>query len=65
HHLNPKIPNYRLEGCHEALLELKDIPVLTFRSALKAMFYVLWDEGQQRLVTFGAESRSRPLPNPV
>ncbi|MDA0704105.1 MAG: fatty acid desaturase [Proteobacteria bacterium] len=65
HHLNPKIPNYRLEGCHEALTDLQEVPVLTLGSAFKAMFFVLWDERRQRLVTFRAESRSRLLPDPV
>jgi len=52
HHLNPRIPNYRLQPCHDAITELRDVPAMTLRSAFKAMFYVLWDEKQQRMVTF-------------
>jgi omega-6 fatty acid desaturase (delta-12 desaturase) len=51
HHLNPKIPNYRLQQCHDAVADLRDVPVMTLRSAFKAMFCVLWDERQQRMVT--------------
>jgi omega-6 fatty acid desaturase (delta-12 desaturase) len=51
HHLNPKIPNYRLQQCHDAIADLRDVPVMTLRSAFKAMFYVLWDERQRRMVT--------------
>ena len=65
HHLNPRIPNYRLEDCHEALSGLRDVPVLTLGSAFKAMFFVLWDERRQRLVTFRSEGRSRPVPEPA
>lgn len=62
HHLNSKIPNYRLEQCHEAVAKLTDIPALTFRSAFKAMFFVLWDERQNRMITFRTEGLDRRLP---
>ncbi len=52
HHLNPRIPNYRLQQCHDAVADLRDVPVMTLRSAFKAVFYVLWDERRQRMVTF-------------
>ena len=51
HHLNPKIPNYRLQQCYDAIAELRDAPIMTLRHAFKAMFYVLWDERRQRMVT--------------
>jgi acyl-lipid omega-6 desaturase (Delta-12 desaturase) len=54
HHLNPRIPNYRLQRCHDAVDALREVPAMTLRSAFKAMFYVLWDEGRQRMVTFRA-----------
>ncbi len=60
HHLNPKIPNYRLQQCHDAVADLRDVPVVTLRSAFKAMFYVIWDEGQQRMVTFRTASLGEP-----
>ena len=52
HHLNPRIPNYRLQSCQDGVAQLHDVPVMTFGSALKAMFFVLWDEERQRMVTF-------------
>ena len=52
HHLNPKIPNYRLQQCHDALETRINIPVLTLGGAFRAMFYTLWDEANQRMVTF-------------
>jgi omega-6 fatty acid desaturase (delta-12 desaturase) len=58
HHLNPNIPNYRLQSCQDAVAELHDVPVMTLRSALRALFYVLWDERRQRMVTFGEASRT-------
>ncbi len=54
HHLNPKIPNYRMQACHDATAELRDVPAMDVRSAFKAMFHVLWDEKRQRMVTFHA-----------
>lgn len=51
HHLDPKIPNYRLQECHDAVAELQDVPVLTLRTAFRTMSRVLWDESQERLVT--------------
>lgn len=54
HHLNPKIPNYRLQDCHDALDAQINIPVLTLGAAFRAMFYTLWDETNEKMVTFGS-----------
>ena len=62
HHLNPKVPNYRLQQCHQAVAELAEVPVMTLRTAFRAMFYVLWDEPAQRMITFrDAGSRDRQI----
>ncbi len=61
HHLNPRIPNYRLQQCHDAVDVLNDVPVMTLGSAFKAMFYVLWDEQRQRMVTFRGARLQRQL----
>ena len=53
-HLNPRIPNYRLQSYQDGVAELHDIPVMTFGSAFGAIFYVLWDEERQRMVTLRA-----------
>lgn len=57
HHLNSRIPNYRLQECHEAIRALHDVPTLRLRDALRAVRYVLWDEERGRMVTFN-EARS-------
>ena len=62
HHLNPRIPNYRLEECHNALPDLQAVPKLTLRSAMKTLHKALWDEQLGRMVRFpehhGARSRN-------
>lgn len=62
HHLNPRIPNYRLQQCHDAVGDLCDVPVMTLRAAFRAMFYVLWDERRQRMVTFRTAHLGRARP---
>jgi len=52
HHLNPRVPNYRLQECHERIATLCDVPMMSFREGLRAVRYVLWDEGRDRMVTF-------------
>jgi len=53
HHLFPRIPNYYLERCHDALPELQNAPVVTLRSSFAAVNLKLWDECSNRLVRFG------------
>ncbi len=57
HHLNPRIPNYRLQQCNDAVAALGSVPVMTLRSAFKAMSYVLWDEERRRMVTIRSIGR--------
>jgi len=52
HHLNPRIPNYRLQQCHNATPALHVTPVLTLWGALRASGYALWDEARGRMVRF-------------
>jgi omega-6 fatty acid desaturase (delta-12 desaturase) len=52
HHLNPRIPNYRLQECHESIPKLRHVPSLSFRDGLRAIRFVLWDEERGRMVTF-------------
>jgi len=52
HHLNPRIPNYRLQECHASIRNLRAVPALSLRDGLRAMNYVLWDEDRSRMVTF-------------
>lgn len=50
HHLNPRIPNYRLARCHADNAALHVAPVVTLWSGLKATFLCLWDEERMRMV---------------
>jgi omega-6 fatty acid desaturase (delta-12 desaturase) len=52
HHLNPRIPNYRLRECHASIPALREVPTLSFRDGLRAVPFVLWDEERGRMVTF-------------
>ncbi len=52
HHLNPKVPNYRLSACHDAIQALHPVRALTFRGGLAAPCLTLWDEDRGRLVRF-------------
>lgn len=52
HHLDPRVPNYRLQECYEADPELRTAPVLTLRTGLSALQYALWDEENDRMVRF-------------
>jgi acyl-lipid omega-6 desaturase (Delta-12 desaturase) len=54
HHLSPRIPNYLLEKCHEENPEFQNAPTLTLKTALSivASNLALWDETQDRLISF-------------
>jgi len=53
HHLAPRVPNYRLRACYDAIPALRAIPPLSVWSALKSVRLALWDEDRGRLVGFG------------
>jgi omega-6 fatty acid desaturase (delta-12 desaturase) len=52
HHIAPKIPNYRLQACHDANPIFGSSPKITIRSGNAALRLTLWDEDQRRLVAF-------------
>ncbi|MGH7095025.1 MAG: fatty acid desaturase family protein [Stellaceae bacterium] len=54
HHINPRIPNYRLAECHKATVEFRAASPLTLWAALRALRYTLWDGDQRCLVSFRA-----------
>jgi acyl-lipid omega-6 desaturase (Delta-12 desaturase) len=58
HHLNPRVPNYRLRSAHEAVHPLWPIAPLSLGRGLAAPWLTLWDEDKQRLVSFRAGARS-------
>ncbi len=52
HHLNPRVPNYRLQECHDGIGFLHAVPRASFRDALRALRFNLWDEERGRMVRF-------------
>jgi acyl-lipid omega-6 desaturase (Delta-12 desaturase) len=52
HHVNPRIPNYRLEECHNADAGFQSASTLTLRTGLRALGFALWDSDLERLVPF-------------
>ena len=64
HHLSPRVPNYRLEACHEAIPALQAAKTLTWRAGLRSLKLILWDETNRRMVRFadvrGASGEANP-----
>lgn len=57
HHLSPRIPNYKLEACHNENPLFQNVVQLTLLDSFHTMFLTLWDEGSQRLITFREAKR--------
>lgn len=54
HHIRPRIPNYHLQACYDAIPELQAVTPLTLRTSLQSLWLNLYDEQQQRMVSFRA-----------
>lgn len=52
HHLDSRVPNYRLPRIYRDHPELHNAHRLSLWSSLQCAFFKLWDEKQRRLVTF-------------
>jgi acyl-lipid omega-6 desaturase (Delta-12 desaturase) len=52
HHVAPRIPNFRLQQCHEDNAIFHESPVITVRSGMSALRLSLWDEENNRLISF-------------
>jgi omega-6 fatty acid desaturase (delta-12 desaturase) len=53
HHLSSLIPNYNLQRCKEENPILQEhITTVSFTDSVKLFFNKLWDEQQQRMITF-------------
>jgi omega-6 fatty acid desaturase (delta-12 desaturase) len=63
HHLNPRVPNYKLAEAHRVVQALHPVAPLSFGRGLAASFLTLWDERRGRLVRFrDARDASRLSP---
>lgn len=54
HHLNSRIPFYRLRECLEKVPVLQTVPKRTFKDIPKCLTMALWDEENQKMVGFSA-----------
>src|SRR3989449_532155 len=54
HHLNARIPNYRLQHVLDTYPELQRVATLSLRDSFRCVRLVLWDERARRLVPFPA-----------
>lgn len=53
HHLNPLVPNYELSRCHNENPVFDRVAIaITFRESLSCIKNKLWDESQQRMISF-------------
>jgi omega-6 fatty acid desaturase (delta-12 desaturase) len=52
HHLSSRIPNYKLEACHNENEMFKNVKPIKLMSTFRALFLSLWDEKQQKLISF-------------
>ena len=59
HHLNPRIPNYFLQKCHEENSLFREVEPLSILSSLKSLKFRLWDEDRNMLVGFGSRRKPR------
>lgn len=52
HHINARIPNYKLEKCYNENPVFKQVEPVTFVKSLKTLKLRLWDERIQKLIGF-------------
>ncbi len=50
HHLNARIPNYRLQEVIDSIPELRRVTTLTLRDSFRCVRLALWDERERKLV---------------
>jgi len=58
HHLSPRIPNYKLQKCHEenAVFQVKPLTIL---ASLRSLRFRFWDEESRQMVGYEALKSSR------
>lgn len=60
HHLNPLVPNYQLARCHHENPVLDKVAnKITFIQSLQCIFNKLWDEDQERMISYREYLRRR------
>ncbi len=64
HHLSPKIPNYKLEKCHNDNELFQNPQTLTISTSFQTMNLSLWDEDRGKLISFDQFKTLYPQPKP-
>ncbi|MFH2035514.1 MAG: fatty acid desaturase [Candidatus Zixiibacteriota bacterium] len=59
HHLNSRIPNYNLNRCQKNVKTLQITKPIGIGLSLKSMFFRLWDEENDKLISFREIKRRR------
>jgi omega-6 fatty acid desaturase (delta-12 desaturase) len=59
HHLDPRVPSYRLPACDRAHPQLRLGPTFTLWQALRLAHGDLWDVRAQRLIPFAQHTGRR------
>ena len=54
HHLSPRIPNYKLNQCHQENPFFQQVKPLTIRNSLKSLRFRFWDEENHKMVGYEA-----------
>lgn len=59
HHLSPRIPNYRLQRCHDENALFHEVTTITLTESWRLFRLALWDEDRHCLISFAAASDRR------
>lgn len=65
HHLNHKVPAYKLRACHRALEPHLSPRYLSFWTAVQCIQWKLWDEDRGRMVRFRDVRETVPMMQPA
>lgn len=52
HHISPRIPNYKLQECHDENPLFHNVTTIRLRDTGRALWLSLWDEDQEKLISF-------------
>lgn len=59
HHLDPRVPNYKLQDCYDGVAGVRSVKPITLRGGLRAIRLTLWDEERGRLIRFADVAQLR------
>lgn len=65
HHLSPRVPNYNLEKAHEEVKPLQKATTITLVTSLESIRYKLYDEENQKFITFREATERLRMKNAV